>query len=220
MENTNNDVNTVVDATNNLGVGANQTAFDGTVQGASFQLTGGVKDIVNSQNPSGGYRLDGVDDNINAPLNTDIVSTGELTVSCFIKNDSTNSSQEFVTRFNGSGTDQFKLGISGTGDLQPIIFEPAGNLFINENTNLIPSGSFNHVVMTYAEGKQLKLFVDGSLIDSKSSSSTLPNSSSDIRIGQRLNNTFEYDGIIDDVRIYNRALSASEINQIFNNTEP
>jgi hypothetical protein len=213
--------NTVIDATNALGVGANQTAFDGTVNGASFVPNGGVRDVVSEQNSSGAYDLDGVDDNINVPLNTDIASTGELTVSCFIKNDTTDSEQDFVSRLQGDISTQFKLGISGDGDLQPFVVQTGGNVDIEEPTSLIPAGQFNHVAFTYKEGDALELFVDASSISSVSSSSTLvSDTSSDLRIGQRPNGSFSNDAIIDDVRLYNRALSASEINQIYTNTDP
>jgi hypothetical protein len=213
--------NTAIDATNALAVGADQTAFDGSVNGASFVQNGGARDVVSSQNLSGAYDFDSVDDNINIPLSTDIASTGELTVSCFINIDSRGKRQDFVSRLQGDISTQFKLGISGAGELQPLVIETAGELLMDRSTTLIPANEFNHVAMTYKEGDALELFVDGSSISSVSSSSTLiSDASSDLRIGQRLDASFSSDGTIDDVRLYNRSLSASEINQIYTNTDP
>jgi len=76
----------------------------------------------------------------------------------------------------------------------------------------IDDDAYRHFVGTY-DGSTLKLYVNGSLVLSESSS---PNSSSEgSRIGQNDGGGGGWDGNIDDVRIYDRALSPSEIHELY-----
>ena len=82
----------------------------------------------------------------------------------------------------------------------------------------IPLNKWSHVAITY-DGNTLKLFINGSLSSSKTSGLVLNTlSSSGISIGESYNaNGFwnPFNGKIDEVAIYSRALSASEINSLY-----
>lgn len=74
--------------------------------------------------------------------------------------------------------------------------------------------AWTHVAGTY-DGSTMRLYVDGTQVASQSGlSGTLPSSTADIIIGGQQNDSNYFDGTIDDVRIYNRALSQSEIDTI------
>jgi hypothetical protein len=69
---------------------------------------------------------------------------------------------------------------------------------------------WTHLVVTY-DGAQLKLYVDGALVGTTAQTGAIVASDGKLTIG---GNTFwgEYfTGLIDDVRIYNRPLSITEI---------
>ena len=82
----------------------------------------------------------------------------------------------------------------------------------------IPLNKWSHVAITY-DGNTLKLFINGNLISSKTSGLILNTlSSSGISIEESYNaNGFwnPFNGKIDDVAIYSRALSTSEINSLY-----
>ena len=93
--------------------------------------------------------------------------------------------------------------------------QPMGHLPINTNTWYFAAGVY--------DGSQMSLYLGaygGSLdVDSHNGSGTIQNSLGALWIGADPSNPGlqrAFNGAIDDVRIYNRALSAAEINQLFN----
>ena len=70
--------------------------------------------------------------------------------------------------------------------------------------------SWTHLATTY-DGAVLRLYVNGSLVVSRNVSGAMPNSSQPLQIGG--NNVWAewFAGSIDEVRVYNRALTAAEI---------
>ncbi len=92
-----------------------------------------------------------------------------------------------------------------------------GSVYINTGVGdisafgpTLPANTWTHLAATY-DGSELILFVDGSKVTSAPVSGSLFNSSGPLQIGG--NNMWgEYfSGLIDEVRIYNRALSSGEI---------
>lgn len=80
---------------------------------------------------------------------------------------------------------------------------------------------WHHVVGTY-DGTILKMYIDGVLqTDTLSISGSINTDNSDIlRIGRNPNNTGPWDGLIDEVRIFNKALSAIEIKNLYEMGRP
>ncbi len=91
----------------------------------------------------------------------------------------------------------------------------AGTSFIDLQPNPTSlAGHWSHVVATW-DGATAKVYQDGTLIGSQTSADTInytSNSLSKLRIGTWFgNNERFFNGAMDDVRIYNRALSANEV---------
>jgi len=84
-------------------------------------------------------------------------------------------------------------------------------------------GSFNtnewyHFAWNY-DGSQIKVYLDGSLFDSSSYNETISNAK--IGIGSYPDGSeLLVNGLVDDFRHYDVVLTASEINQIYQNTDP
>ena len=71
-----------------------------------------------------------------------------------------------------------------------------------------------HVVGVY-DGANVKLYVNGSLKDSSTLIGSIGANANPVWIGQSKNKGNPINGAIDEVRIYNQALSAAEIQEIF-----
>ncbi|MHC4598353.1 MAG: LamG domain-containing protein, partial [Planctomycetota bacterium] len=95
------------------------------------------------------------------------------------------------------------FGISG------IINTNQGAFSVHSSTDLA-AGSWHHVAITY-DGTTLSLYVDASLADSIPATGNIFTTTAPVRIGTFNQGTNLYDGSLDEVRIYNRALPASEI---------
>jgi fibronectin type 3 domain-containing protein len=74
----------------------------------------------------------------------------------------------------------------------------------------IPAGSWTHVAATY-DGTTQRLFVNGTQVSTLAVAGTIQTSTSPVRIGGNTIWSEWFNGLIDEVRIYNRALSAAEI---------
>lgn len=81
-------------------------------------------------------------------------------------------------------------------------------------TGAFPFGKWTHVVSTY-DGAVGKLYINGVLNNSVSDAFGLPSSTDGWYLGHRWDNTTTLNGFIDDARIYKRALSASEVKQLY-----
>ena len=89
----------------------------------------------------------------------------------------------------------------------------------------LPSGTWVHVTTTY-DGTTLKSYVNGALSQTTSANFTLQNVSGGVPLYIGLRDTglypteYDFNGTLDDVRIYNTALSASEVSQVYTNVYP
>lgn len=72
------------------------------------------------------------------------------------------------------------------------------------------SGKWVHYAMTY-DGSMLKLYEDGSLVSSRKVRGGLRPTTAPLRIGGNPTRRQWFRGVLDDVRVYNRALGESEI---------
>lgn len=81
-------------------------------------------------------------------------------------------------------------------------------------TKVINDGSWHNIVIT-ADGVNLKIYVDG-LLDKSNSSNISATTSTTLYFGRRASTSdFFFNGLIDDIAIFSRALSASEVNELY-----
>ncbi len=74
----------------------------------------------------------------------------------------------------------------------------------------LPSGTWSHLAATY-DGSTLRLYVNGAQVSSKSATGALANGSGPLRVGGNSVWAEWFSGQIDDLRVYNRALTASQL---------
>jgi fibronectin type 3 domain-containing protein len=102
---------------------------------------------------------------------------------------------------NQSGSQQTPLGEVQVGGYKDAV-----------GTAGLATGTWSHVALTF-DGTSVRLYVNGTLVSTTAAAGSLITSTGALRIGG--NNIWgEYfSGLIDEVRVYNRALSAAEIQQ-------
>ena len=143
--------------------------------------------------------LDGTDDYVNCGNDSSFNITDSITLSAVIKGMFNNSWDGIITR----GYDwQLTKGMGNEA-----AFYCLGPGFIFGSTN-INNNQWHHVAGVY-DGSMLYLYVDGKLDASKSTSGSLNISGSSVYIGGSPSQSFN--GLIDDVLIYSRALAKDEI---------
>jgi len=91
------------------------------------------------------------------------------------------------------------------------------NLQVNMGNFGYPDdGNWHHVVGTY-DRVASKRYVDATLLGSTAYTDPINTSPNAVRIGTRDDLLESYNGYLDEVRIYNKALSADEISDLYNN---
>lgn len=95
---------------------------------------------------------------------------------------------------------------------------PSENLLLTP-APITQAGKWHFIVGTY-DGSTMRLYVDGVQAAEGPATGDITPTSSDLMIGRNSENGEDiYKGIIDEIRIYNRALSSSEIVELFQETE-
>jgi hypothetical protein len=77
-------------------------------------------------------------------------------------------------------------------------------------TAAVPLNAWTHLAVTY-DGAALRLYVNGTLVTTTATSGAIPTSTGALRIGGNTIWPEWYAGLLDDVRVYNRALTAAQI---------
>jgi hypothetical protein len=90
-----------------------------------------------------------------------------------------------------------------------VIIYIGGHRWVN-GTAALPVNTWSHVAGTY-DGTTLRLYVNGTQVTSKAVTGSIVSSTGPLRIGGNSIWGEYFRGRIDEVRIYNRALSAPEI---------
>jgi hypothetical protein len=93
---------------------------------------------------------------------------------------------------------------------------PVGDLYIGgaeqilHGTSAVPLNTWTHLALTY-DGATMRLYVNGTQVSSQARTGNVATSANALRIGGDSVWGEYFNGLIDEVRVYNRALSASEI---------
>jgi hypothetical protein len=107
--------------------------------------------------------------------------------------------------------DAYFLHAGSTGSLQPAgggTF--GGSVSFNNAPAALSLNAWSHVAMTY-DGATLRLYVNGTQVASKPQTGAIETNGNALRIGGNVPYGEFFQGVIDEVRVYNRALSAAEI---------
>ena len=90
-----------------------------------------------------------------------------------------------------------------------------GHAAVLNTTATISTGTWYHVACTW-DGSTMRIYINGAESVNGSQSGLVPAANtSPLYIGQFGGNTDRFDGLIDDVRVYNRALSAQEVADLY-----
>ncbi len=170
--------------------------------------------------------FDGVDDYVQIP-DANLNLTSQVTISAWINTKSRAARQVIVGQWNYSDSPaKQSILLDARGDVdQRFCFSlsndgtDATKYTVYSEQRFLP-GTWYHVVGTY-DGSVMKLYVNGQLENSTPATGNIFISSTMKWIIGAFNSGTDafFDGIIDDVRIYNRPLSADEVKQLFKEGE-
>lgn len=114
-----------------------------------------------------------------------------------------------------TGNDLAYALYSSSDTNQPGVWVTTPSTHFVKGASTIPSGAWTHLAATY-NGATLRLFVNGAQVSSQSLTQPIVVSSGPLQIGGNTIWGEYFAGLIDDVRVYNRALTAAEISGVMN----
>lgn len=164
----------------------------------------------------GSIVFDGVNDRIELGTPNSLIFTGNITIECWVK--STTASGVMLITGNWILPSSFNYGLfwNDTGSSSGLALL-VSNSFVRLTTNPYIDGKWHHLCGVCVPGGISRLFVDSVQVASQSGGS-ISNSSYRWLIGSG-DNRWPFPGNIGYTKIYNRALSSSEILQNYNATK-
>lgn len=156
-----------------------------------------------------GLSFDGTDDYVTIPNN---VSLNPPQISCFMwMKSSSVVTQRLVWKVNAFGIST----IVTTGKFYATIYASGGH-DSEQSAASVCDGNWHHVGFTY-DGVTLLCYVDGAVSSTNTVNLPLDTSSSDLLLASQAAGSLFFNGLGDEVRIYNRVISPTEVTSLFNN---
>ncbi len=190
--------------------GLASTAVDASGEGNDGTISGAV--------PTAGVvgqalSFDGIDDYVDAGNDASLNITGAITVEAWIYWKEYTANSVILSKFSQT----YILGYQPSDD---------GKLYWHIYTDAwvilsvsVPKNEWHHLVGTYDKNlgsNQMKIYLDGELIDDATQTGSIDTQVGNLGIGIYYigkPSPLYFNGSIDEVRIYNRALSADEIKE-------
>ena len=178
----------------NLALDSSTNGNDGTVHGDPVWTTGKI---------DGALSFDGIDDYVDVG---DIDLTEAFTIAAWINISSMN-----INTIAGKSYSTYQFSTSPTGRL---LFHRNSNLPINYNAGLVVDRWY-HVAVTFNTTDGMVMYLDGSVVDTNSDTSITNDNDVVTKIGATGWTPQDFfNGTLDEVRMYERALTGNEVQDL------
>jgi hypothetical protein len=172
-----------------------QTAFNAVLAGNTQSSTTQTKYLSSSM------YFDGSGDYIEVSHDPVFNLTKDFTIECWAYFDSLSSNRVIIEKYDNTNSASWELYWRSTGS-SIAFYADATPLLQDPSTSTVTTGQWYHIAVSRT-GSTVKLFIDGTEVDS-ATSSTAFTTTVPMQIGrQRVNNTNHVNGYLSDVRITN-----------------
>lgn len=207
-------------ANSNLVAAYNFNAGSGTVL-ADLSGNNNNGTLVNGPtwNASGRYggaiQFDGSNDLINIPDANTLDLTNGMTLEAWVRPSNLSGYKTIICKDRGTSGFSYVLSANNSALLsssqRPTVRIYNGSTRTVNGTSKLATNTWTHVASTF-DGSTLRLYINGVQVATLNTTASMTTSTNALRIGGSTVLGSEYfAGLIDEVRIYNRALSQSEI---------
>ncbi|MDO8426207.1 MAG: LamG domain-containing protein [Deltaproteobacteria bacterium] len=145
--------------------------------------------------------------------------TGNITFSAWIKLSTTANYMMMVSKLGASGNYSYEFGMHSNWTLRCNLSSNGTALTSAYAATVLLAGVWYHVAAVY-NGTDIRLYVNG-VLDSngannpKAYTGGIYNSTADFYAGKRTPSSYYFVGDMDDLAVWNRALSADEIRELY-----
>jgi hypothetical protein len=161
--------------------------------------------------------LDGTVDHVMVPDSPGLDLSGDFTLSAWIHPNTLAVGYQALISKSSSPTRPPSLWL--LDDRVEIWFSPGGGQAMSTAT--LVTGAWQHVAATFEDGAdEIRIYIDGTLDSVTNGVTDTPDiGDQPLVFGQRGDSNFYYNGGIDEVMVWNRALTALEIADIYGATD-
>jgi chitodextrinase len=180
-------------------------ANTGTIENASWSTTGRY---------GGSMSFNGTTSRVQVPASPSLNVSTAITLMAWIRPASNQNDWRTIMQRE---VDAYALNAShNRGRLRPSGGATLNGTFQFVNTNSSsPVNAWTHVALTY-DGSTLRLFVNGAQVSSIAASGAIETNANPLWIGGNSPYGEYFNGLIDEARVYNRALTAAEVQAAMN----
>ena len=164
--------------------------------------------------------FDGTSDYVEIANDTSLQLTDKLTLSCWIYADNASGTNSIIDKFFDSTDRSYMLRLQSSR-VRVSLGNTSGSSSVNyQSTATISNSTWYHIATTFSSvDNEVKIYINGSLDSTHSKTDLISSNNQPLRIGTGYNLLNYFDGKIDEVAIFNYALSARQIKQdIYNGT--
>ncbi len=151
--------------------------------------------------------FDGTNDRVDVPDAASLDLTTGMTLEAWVKPTSNVGWRTVIMKERGTDL-LYALYSSNGAKPRTENFTTAENTAAG--TTALPLNAWSHLASTY-DGTNLRFYLNGALIATKATSGAMPNTANPLRIGGNAVWGEYFAGLIDEVRVYNRALTEAEL---------
>jgi Tol biopolymer transport system component len=196
----------------------NGNANDESGNNNNGKITGAVFVADKFGKSGNALNLNGVDNCVEIASSPTINITGSLSISCWIFPRRAGRWESWVAKVNNNGSrSQWRFGF---GDPAPASF---GLTVWNSdwsdhwtNKKAIPLNTWSHVILVADQQQHVAYYyLNGELVDTITGIKEFSGSNDPLFIGHQKDDFVFFDGLIDEVRIYNRPLNTDEVKKLF-----
>lgn len=189
---------------------ADVTVFDRSGGGNHGTLNNGPIRVLGKKGQA--LKFDGSNDFINVPHNTSL-NASDVAIQAWIK-PAISGVNNILRKGTSSGVANYNMYLSSRY-LGFNFYNGAWNSH-TDTTTLLPLNEWSHVAAVYSDSlNRVILYVNGNQVLSEAETASLATNNEAVQIGVSEGVQY-FPGAIDEVRIYNRALSADEVKRLYN----
>lgn len=165
---------------------------------------------------NGGLSFDGVDDYVYVTNASALSLKAEATITAWVNKRTNTGWDEILCKGSSGNNRNYSLRMNGA-EIVWSVYD--GSLYDVSSGVVITTNRWYHLAVSYSDDlNQVKFYVDGSLRATKSCAGSMNVNSDPLMIGRAGANPF--DGLLDDLRIYNRVLTNAEVGGIMHEAPP
>jgi hypothetical protein len=142
------------------------------------------------------------------PDNAKLDLTKGMTLEAWVRPSNTSGWRTVITK---EQTSQMDYGLYASTDTN----RPSGHVYVGSSqearsTTQLPLNTWRHLAVTF-DGVALRLYIDGGQVAYRSVTGSITASTGALRIGGNTISGKWFAGLIDEARVYNRALTSAQI---------